>query len=338
MNKKNKSLAAISVAISMLFIATGVCAQGAPVNTTTVTTITPTSNKASGNTSTVTLTTSSPVTASANQSKVVTVQTNTMNNNTGSTGTNTNNITNTTTNTTNPSANPAATSSSTTSAMIANLKTPEITLKQMGEVKSRIEQLKLMQELKEAEYKFNQPVEDKDKKRLEEKNSPNISSMGNITAGSFNPVIKGNSGSNAAERRAVNTPEVILMDKPPQLVTVYSVVGFDGDYSAKVSLDGKSIYTVKKNDILPDGQVVIDITRFYIVVAERNAIGRKLAEPQRVYVTGRPTQAVSPTDSATAISTRGIAAPTNFIGTTPSGIIAPGQMPRSTTTVGAGLR
>lgn len=219
-----------------------------------------------------------------------------------------------------------------------NAKPVETTLKKIGEIKARIDEIKLLQDLKEAEYKLSQPVEDKKKDLEKNALNANMSAMGNIVAPNFNPVLKG-TNANPNTGMGLASPEM-----QERSVTVYSVIGFDGDYSAKVSLDGKSTYTVKKGDVLPDGQMVTEINRYYIVLAEKSAIGRPLAEPQRVYVTGRPLASTSTNNSNTATAPRaGSSAPSNFIGTMPSSVVAPtpnttvpmGIPPRSAGTIGA---
>ncbi len=220
----------------------------------------------------------------------------------------------------------------TTSDISKNAKPVESTLKSIGEMRARLDEIKLLQDLKEAEYKLSQPVEDKNKKDADKNaaNANGVSAMGNIVAPNFNPILKGTNANPGGAPTGLASPDMMERN-----VTVYSVIGFDGDYSAKVSLDGKSTYTVKKGDVLPDGQMVTEINRYYLVLAEKSAIGRPLAEPQRVYVTGRPLATTSATPAASNLNA-GRAAPSNTIGILPSNVVAPGAVPpRSTGAVGA---
>ena len=172
-------------------------------------------------------------------------------------------------------------------------------IEKLGSVNSRLEYVNQLKLLKQAEFDLLQPPEDKNaekEKKVEAVKEPTLP---------YNPVGNVNFGNaNMAQ------PKVEVVDAGPDFsnVSVYSIIGFEGKYSAKVSLDGQSVYTINKGDTLPNGSIVTDITRYYIVVAERSAVGRPLSEPQRVYATGKPLastgggQSVSLTSSSTPTS------------------------------------
>lgn len=153
-------------------------------------------------------------------------------------------------------------------------------IKELGRVNSRLEYITQLQKLKQAEFDLLQPPEDKAAKERElaaKEATPQTpySPVGNVNIPAPMPKV---------EMVASNT------NTGPDFsnVQVYTIIGFDGQYSAKVSLDGQSTYTVSKGDTLPNGSIVTDVTRYYITVAERSAVGRPLSEPQRIYATGKP--------------------------------------------------
>lgn len=167
------------------------------------------------------------------------------------------------------------------SDLTEKLNTTSYTIKDLGKVNSRLEYITQLQKLKQAEFDLVQPPEDKNAEKLKEKEATNAppavpyNPVGNLAVPNSQPRI---------EMVAANTSPATDLSN----VNVYSIIGFEGKYSAKVSLDGQSTYTVGKGDTLPNGSIVTDVTRYYITVAERSAVGRPLSEPQRIYATGKP--------------------------------------------------
>lgn len=203
----------------------------------------------------------------------------------------------------------------------ANVKPAEKSIKQMNEINARLAEVELLQKLKEAEFKLQQPIEDKDKKSTDKSAS---------STGTFDPVIRGG-GRGAGAGLPTGAP-ALLPVAPSSTINVYSVVGFDGDYTAKINVDGKSTYTVKKGDALPDGQVVVDVTRYYIAVSERSVVGRPVTT-QRIYVTGKPlnntpARGSSVTAGAASSSSPQAQAVGSMVGGMPAGgsnLVVPGQ-------------
>lgn len=153
-------------------------------------------------------------------------------------------------------------------------------IKELGRVNSRLEYITQLQKLKQAEFDLLQPPEDKAAKERElaaKEATPQTpySPVGNVNIPTPMPKVE------MVASNANTGPDF-------SNVQVYTIIGFDGQYSAKVSLDGQSTYTVSKGDTLPNGSIVTDVTRYYITVAERSAVGRPLSDPQRIYATGKP--------------------------------------------------
>lgn len=185
------------------------------------------------------------------------------------------------------------------------------------------ELLKKLNEYKKSLEELNK--EDKDKEKEGANNTKNAN--GQIVSPAFNPVIRGGTQraglNNATNLMGLDPNQALPEITPlPAKATVYSIMGFENDYNAKLSLDGKSTYIVKKGDILPDGQKVTEITRYYVVLTEQKAKGRELQEPQKYYVTGRQSGTGANTGNTGAI-------PTSLPGVASSGnmgsIVAPGN-------------
>lgn len=169
----------------------------------------------------------------------------------------------------------------------------------LSKLSYEIELMKKLNEYKDSKNKLENIKEDE-----ESSDSNSKSKKGSqITSPVFDPVIRGSNSVNAPNSMpGSNTGSVIapgtgLLDAPviqafvspiPTKPTIYSIMGFDDDYTAKLSLDGKSSYSVKKGDILPDNQKIFDITKYYVLVGEQTAIGRAINEPQKVFVSGKP--------------------------------------------------
>lgn len=166
------------------------------------------------------------------------------------------------------------------SDLTEKLNTTSYTIKDLGKVNSRLEYITQLQKLKQAEFDLTQPPEDKNAEKQREKEIATTpvtpyNPVGNLTLPSSQPRLEMVANNNNSGPDFGN-------------INVYSIIGFEGQYSAKVSLDGQSTYTVSKGDTLPNGSMVTDVTRYYITVAEKSAVGRALKEPQRIYATGKP--------------------------------------------------
>lgn len=201
------------------------------------------------------------------------------------------------------------------SEIIENVGMTNHNIEKLGNVNSRLEYVNQLKLLKQAEYDLLQPPEDKN---LEKEKKAEV--VKEPTA-PYNPV--GNVSFNTAAA-SVPKVEVVNLNNGPDFsnVSVYSIIGFDGKYSAKVSLDGQSTYTINKGDTLPNGSIVTDITRYYIVVAEKSAVGRPLSEPQRIYATGKPLSTSNSAGGAVSLSNSG-PAPTSLPAAPVGGMISP---------------
>lgn len=190
------------------------------------------------------------------------------------------------------------------------------------------ELLKKLNEYKKSLEELNKEDKNKEKDSKEGEGANNTKNAnGQIVAPAFNPVIRGGTQrtglNNATNLMGLDPNQALPEITPlPAKATVYSIMGFENDYNAKLSLDGKSTYIVKKGDILPDGQKVTEITRYYVVLKEQKAKGRELQEPQKYYVTGRQSGNGANTGNTGAI-------PTSLPGVASSGnmgsIVAPGN-------------
>lgn len=203
------------------------------------------------------------------------------------------------------------------SDLTEKLNTTSYNIKELGKVNSRLEYITQLQKLKQAEFDLLQPPEDKNAEKTKEKE---VAPAAPTTP--YNPV--GNltlPTQPRLEMVATNTSASTDFSN----VNVYSIIGFDGKYSAKVSLDGQSTYTVGKGDTLPNGSIVTDVTRYYITVAEKSAVGRPLSEPQRIYATGKPLpNSVSLSSSSGSAAPSAVpAAPYSPVG----GMIVPSRRP-----------
>lgn len=217
------------------------------------------------------------------------------------------------------------------SDLMANQSDEQNVLRTINALKARAELAKAIQETREAEAKLKQPLDEKKSASSSVAGAgagigggalpggSTLSASGNVVANPFNPVLRagaapqGPANAQAPASLADVTPMVNKTPLPGN-IAVYSIIGFDNQYSAKVTLDnGKSIYTVKRGDILPDGQMVTEINQYYIIVKEQMAVGRPLADAQRVYATGRPLQSGAAANQAanTNATTQGAPARSN---------------------------